>query len=96
MHKEKSKSYSILFLIYITLIDKYQGLLFYWLFGLPAIIDHTTNTDLRVNYSESIMELNSFQDFGIRLWIIGSWAKTKDRRSRYIALVRLDNRYRYV
>ena len=43
-----------------------------------AITDHTANTDLLPNYSESIIELNSFQDSGIRLWIIGSWAKKKE------------------
>ena len=45
-----------------------------------AITDHTANTDLLPNYSESIIELNSFQDSGIRLWIIGSWAKTRQNR----------------
>ena len=45
----------------------------------PVLITpDTTNTDLLLNYSESIIELNSFQDSGIRLWIIGSWAK-KDK-----------------
>ena len=45
---------------------------------LVLITPDTTNTDLLLNYSESIIELNSFQDSGIRLWIIGSWAK-KDK-----------------
>ena len=47
---------------------------------LVLITPDTTNTDLLLNYSESIIELNSFQDSGIRLWIIGSWAK-KDKVS---------------
>ena len=54
-------------------------LLTVWTQPMVITLD-TTNTDLLLNYSESIIELNSFQDSGIRLWIIGSWAKKSQNR----------------